>query len=134
MGELLNRPVQRIETFEVQTDGVNRPKLKIGNIDNLNGRKITGIQVWKVADVSIAPSTRPVVADAVFIKSTLTLSVDGEERIDEVPLVAFHAPTNNGFRFELDEKVVNWENSFIQISETAGVNNTDSFLLQVHYI
>ena len=134
MGDLLNRPVERVEVFEVETEGANRRRLKIGNIDNLLSRKITGIQLWKIGDVSIAPSGRPVVADAVFIKSFLTLSIQGEERISEVPLTAFHQPTNNGFRFELDEKVINWENSFIEIAENTGVNDTDSFVFQIHYI
>lgn len=124
----------RIETIEVELDSATQLKYKIGDRDNLRGAKVNAIMALRVGECAEAPvGARPLVTDALFEKSFLTLSINGEESIDTVPLTVFNPSDNDGRLFVFSvPKVINWESSSIVLSSPSA-DATKSYLLVVFY-
>jgi hypothetical protein len=125
----------RIEQVEVQISDTSTLKWKIGDRDNLRDVLVNAVQVIPVSKASRVPiSDNAVVNNTIFLKSTLTLSVDGEESIDSVPLTVFNPADNDGRLFVFSvPKRINWEKSYFQISNSTGQVANESFLMVVFY-
>ncbi len=125
----------RIETVEVKITDVVTLKWPIGDRDNLRDVLVNAIQVVPVGKVSLVPlSARPVVNNTVFLKSSLTLSIDGEESIDGTPVTVFNPADNDGrlFVFSVPKKI-NWQKCHFDIAEATGMDADESFLMIVFY-
>lgn len=124
----------RIESIAVVCTDTATLKWKIGDRENLRDVKINAIQVHPVGKVSITPDGNAVVNNTVFLKSFLTLSVDGEESIDTIPLTVFNPADNDGRLFVFSvPKVISWEKSHFNIATDTGMVANEAFIMTVFY-
>lgn len=110
-------------------------KFVFGENDTLRDKRIKAIDTFKVADVAVSPLGKALINATVFGKAYLVLSIEGQERINRIPLSALAPTVNNGKRFNFPGKgvVIDWAKSFIELPNTTGQVLTESFLFNVYY-
>lgn len=125
-------PVSKVENVEVTID-VSRKQFKFGDIENLRNKKIRIIDAFRVTQVPVSSQGNAIVADATFNKSFLVLTIKGKEDINRVPLETFNPKDNFGRRLLLNDLVVDWPKSYIEVGDQNGLTVGESFLLNVYY-
>lgn len=100
---------------------------------NLRNKKIIGIEALTVSDVSKTPADRTGISATVFLKSFLTLSSNGEEKISKAPLACFRPMSNYGSIKSLDLDDVNWAKSYVEIANATDNSASESFVFVVYY-
>lgn len=125
-------PVKKVEVIEVTIDAL-RKQYKFGDIENLRNKKVRVIDAFRVTQVPVTSTGNAVVADATFNKSFLVLTVKGKEDINRVPLETFNSKDNFGRRLLLEDLVVDWPKSYIEVGNTAGLTVGEAYLLNVYY-
>lgn len=123
--------INRAYTFEIELS-TQRNKFSFPEILLLRGKKIVYIDFFRVSDVSFAPSGRATVNNTIFAKTFLTLVTAGIERFNKIPLNNFVSGLQYGNRILLNE-VIDWEKSFLNISELSGFSTSESFVFTVYY-
>lgn len=125
----------RVLTKSIKVASTTTFQYKLGDDSKLRNKRVLAIEAHRVGEVATDHDNLVVVADTVFEKACLTLSVDGEESIDNVPLTVFNRPDNNGQLLYLGEngKLVNLESSFIKIASGATLTADTVFVLTFHY-
>lgn len=126
-------PVKRVENIELVIDNAGKKQHKFGDLENLRGKKIRIIDIFRVTDVPVSHLGVPVCNDATFNKSFLVLAVKGREDFNRVPLQVFNPKDNFGRRILIDDVVVDWSKSFIEVGNQIGVAAGECFLLNVYY-
>jgi hypothetical protein len=125
-------PVKKVEVVQITIDAA-RKQFKFGDIENLRNKKIRIIDAFRVTQVPVTSNGDAVVADATFNKSFLVLTVKGKEDINRVPLETFNPKDNFGRRLLLEDLVVDWPKSYIEVGTTAGLTIGEAYLLNVYY-
>lgn len=126
-------PVKKVEVIELLVGNTGKQH-KFGDLENLRGKKVRIIDFFRVTDVPVTPvGGTAVVADATFNKSFLVLAIKGREDVNRVPLTVFNPKDNFGRRVLLDDLVIDWPKSFIEVGNTAGLVITESWLCNVYY-
>ena len=147
--------VMKSQLIEVVNPGVagggnQATKIQFPDQPYLRGKRITGIEIFTVTDISASPSGKTPITAADMIKSFLTLYLDdpadrasGQKNVGEwiqsVPFTSMHRVQNGSNEpfvrqmFELTGQVIYWEKCYISLA-TALANTSDkSFLFQVYF-
>lgn len=109
---------------------------RIGDIPQLRGRVINGIQAFCSTEVGTAPSggTMVVQADLKNIVLTLVTTDSNREFVREYPIYDLNPVLNGGLHRELANEVIQWEKSYITILGTSpGPAANEVLCLNVHY-
>jgi hypothetical protein len=143
--------IKRYELVELQIGaGSTGSKFEYPDIPDLRDDTeqdiiICGLETWSIDAMPLSPSGIPVATMDQLQNSFLTLYVDQEQSINEVPLVRLLSTQQSltsgpmqwvGYPFELANLKVNWNKSFIQAAEsysTGGANAEFSIMLGVWY-
>lgn len=126
-------PIDRIESVYLEIKSI-KDKYEIGDLENLRGKIITGIELKKVSEVAVSPAGLTVISDTAFKNSFLTLAVEGgEEIIADAPLSIFDAAQNDGKVKHINHKVINWPKSFITVGNTALIALNEVFVVVIYY-
>lgn len=125
-------PVKKVEVIELVV-GNNAKQHRFGDIDNLRGKKVRIIDFFRVTDVPFTPAGTEVVSNATFNKSFLVLAIKSREDVNRVPLTVFNPKDNFGRRILLDDLLIDWPKSFIEVGNTAGLVPTESWLCNIYY-
>lgn len=97
-------------------------------------KKIIAIETYKVDNVSISPTGRPLANNSVFAKGFLVLqSATNTEMINELPFPSMDRTTNNGRLFYVNIPPIAPSKCFIRVGTTAGIVTGESFLIGFHY-
>lgn len=97
-------------------------------------KKIIGVEVYKVANVSVSPTGRPLVNNTVFTKSYLVIATkDSDEVLYMIPLASMDRSTNQGEIFRVDIPPIAPSKCYIKVGSIAGIVAGESFLLGFHY-
>ena len=121
-------------------------KLQFNDQPYLRGKRITGLEVLTVNDMTISPSNRTPISVAQMKTSFLTLYLNDPQNeknvgewIQDVPLTLLHRIQNAASdpfarqMFELVGQVIYWEKCYLTLP-TPFANTTDiSFLIQVYF-
>jgi|ERR1700678_1807850 len=106
---------------------------------------ICGLETWSIDSMPLSPTGIPVADMAQLQNSFLTLYIDGEQSINQVPMVRLLSTQQSltagpmqwvGYPFELSNVKVNWNKSFIQAAiafNTGGANPAFSIMLGAWY-
>jgi hypothetical protein len=125
-------PVNKVENIEITIDAA-RKQYKFGDIENLRGKKIRVIDFFRVTDVPVSPLANPLANDTVFNKSFLVLAIRGKEDINRVPLAVFNPKDNFGRRLLLNDVVVDWPKSFIEVGNTVGIVANETYFCNIYF-
>lgn len=128
------KPIQKHQAVEVKITSVSLSQVKFPDVQTLRRKKIVGIEVQHVNEVTNAPSGLALISDTVFKKTFITLkNCHNADDIDKLPLNAIYAKNNNGNVKYFNEMVLDFANSYITISETTGLTADTVVLLDIYY-
>lgn len=111
-------PIKDAEIVEVIVSNTSTQKFNFPDVPNLRGKKITSIEVFKLDDVSKAPSGKNVVNNNAIKKGFLTLYIKGREKIKEMPLQALVPSNRNGVVRKTDLFDLDYQKSYISFADT----------------
>lgn len=125
---------KRFRLLEVETKA-NQTEYTLQDNDNLNTvKRISAIEAYRVSKVAISPKGRAVISDAVFNKTFLTLATsDTDQQQHQIPLTDLCRADNNGQLFYVDIKPIAASKCVLKIASVAGILDTESILIGVHY-
>lgn len=128
-------PLIKSETIEVQVTVASAVLFKIGRIPQLDGKKITGIEVHSIDTVTKSPlSSNTNVSNNALKESFLTLEeYNGKQSINLLPMNALVAFLNDGKRMDVGNKIFNYENSKITTASNANNAVNTSYLITFYY-
>lgn len=129
-----------------QAGGNQTTRIQFPDQPYLRNKKILGIEILNVDDMSASPSNRTPISNAQMLKSYLTLYLNNVDKpsevgewIQNVPFTILHRiqnTTNDPFvrdMFKLQQQTIYWEKCFVNVASAFG-NTTDvSFLIQVYF-
>ncbi|MEO5681455.1 MAG: hypothetical protein ABIQ88_02375 [Chitinophagaceae bacterium] len=103
--------------------------------DILNSAKrIVAIEAYRVANVSLTPSSLAVVNDTVFAKSFLTMSTAAtDEMLNRIPFTDLDRKANQGELFFVDIPPIVASKCKVFIPTTVGIVAGEAWLIGVHY-
>jgi hypothetical protein len=118
----------------LQSVGANAQN-RIGDVPALRNKKITAIEVYSAAEVSVAPSggTMIVAADLPKLGLTVINQETTEEFIRQMPLFNLNPPSNGGLIRAMDPTPVQFEKSYLTVFDTTGLAAAEKVCLNVHY-
>lgn len=125
-------PVGKVENIEITIEA-SKKQFKFGDIENLRGKKIRVIDFFRVTDVPVSPLSSPLANDTVFNKSFAVLAVKGKEDINRVPLQVFNPKDNFGRRLLLNDIVIDWPKSFIEVGNQVGIVVGETYFCNVYF-
>lgn len=125
--------VNNVENIELVVSDINKTRFNFFDIENLRGKRIKQIDIPQVGKLSVTPTGKAVVNDTVYKKAYLVLSVDGNEKINRLPLLALNPYEVGGNRIELADLNVNWPKSYIEVGSLDGLVLNEAFLLTVYF-
>lgn len=127
-------PRIRTELVEVQIQNIGVNEFILGQLPNLRtARRIIKVEALLVAQVTLAPSGRTNVNAAVFNKSFLRLINSENVEYRQLALPSISKVGNGTEIPDINTPQIDPEKSKIVVANTAGLVNTESFLLQVTY-
>lgn len=104
-------------------------KFKFDEIDFLKNKLIKKIEFI----FNKAPGGTSSVGSSIFIKSFLTLSIEGEEKISYLPIDNIYSENTHVVRLWFNSLKVNWAKSYVQIANSTDLTANTSFLFSVFY-
>lgn len=128
--------VSKFLLVEVKTETIANNFL---SNDILEGAKrIVGIEAFRATDISYAPkSGLAVINDNAFKKAFLTLNVQGQENVLQIPLTRLNPALNDGITKEFDLDKLTITSCKITFPNGAngmtGVVTTEAALLGIYY-
>lgn len=122
--------IQYVETVEVPTDNTSKLRFYFNEYPNLRNKNVINIYTYMSHNVSHSPLGKPLVNSTVFNNSFLVLSINNNESINRFPLYQF-----TGFIYTIPlliNSVIDWSKSYIEISSTASLSASETFLFTIY--
>lgn len=82
----------------------------------MRGKRITGIEAFRVTALAFTPDQQPVIAAVDVIQCMLTLKEASTDRQEQMPLFALEVQNTAGIWKEFRPFVPDWQKSFIQFA------------------
>ena len=130
----------------IQPGGSTATRLQLPDQPYLRNKRITGIEIVTVADMSVSPTGKTPISGTDLKKSFLTLYLndpgkpeDVGEWIQSVPGALLHRVQNSSNdpfvrqMYELDSQVVYWEKCYFTFGSALGNVADVSFLINVYF-
>lgn len=125
--------IQNCELVTVKVANASATRFPFPISENLRGKKITAIEVYKLADVSKSPMNEANLNDTARLKGFVTLQTAGKEKVKDMPLNTLIASNNNGLVKEFDGIVIDFQKSYITFSETSGLVANEVVMLNFYF-
>ena len=125
-------PIRNCELIEVVIRTVGN-RIPLDDQPGLRDVEVVAIEALEVANVGTSPSGRTVISAAAQKNAFLTLSVDGSERVNKIPVNSLAPGKCNGLLKGMDKLKVNYQKSYITFSSTDGLSAGECVLLAVYY-
>lgn len=102
---------------------------------NKDNARVYGMEVVTATQLTLSPSGRPLIAQALAANFTLNLveKVGSLEFVQKMPLTRLLPSLYNGYTQAFKERNLDLNRSNIQVNDTAGLVNTESICLLIYY-
>lgn len=126
-------PIRNAEAVEVKITSTSQTRFQFPISENLRGKKVVGVETYKVADVSVSPLGNALCNATALAKGSLTLQVEGKERIKDIPLASLIASNNNGLIKTIKPAIVSLEKSYVTFANTTGLVANETVLFMFYF-
>ncbi len=126
-------PISNTEPCSVKVTSTSQTKFNLPDLPNLRGKKVYGIEAFKVANVSKDSSGNALCNSTAQAYAFLILHVNGKEKIKEMPIDSLVASSNNGLIKNFDNLEIDYQKSYIQFAITTGLVANEVVLLNFYY-
>ncbi len=129
----ISNKVQNLENVEVILDSTTKQKFYFGDIERLRGQKIKHIDIPSETEVPVSPLGKDVVNNTVYAKSFLVLVNKSQEKINRLPLKSLNPFQTYGKRLAIDDLVIDWPKSYIEVGSIPGIVANEVFFVNIYY-
>jgi hypothetical protein len=126
-------PLKNSELVEIRISNASQTRFNFPDIPNVVKKKITAIEVFKIADIPVAPTGGNALNATAFKDGFITLHSAGKEKIKELPLIALDSQSNNGLMKNLNEMVIEPQKCYLSFSRTTNLVANEVLLLAVYF-
>lgn len=125
-------PIQNVEILILKLKA-NNTKFAFPVIENLHGKKITGIEAFGITQFPTSPLGDNNCNANAFKQCFLTLSIDGKEKVKDLPIGSLVAANNNGLIKTFNDVVINEQKSYVQFSATTNLVDDEVIMIAFYY-
>jgi hypothetical protein len=125
-------PISNAETIELKINSTSG-KIKFPYSENLAGKKITGIEAFKVGDVAVNSVGDAVINNNAFADAFVTLQIKGREKIKTLPLASFYPGSTNKLIKSFNNIIIDIDKSYIEFGRATNVVAGEVILLAFYY-
>jgi hypothetical protein len=122
------KPISRIEVANININSTSKNEFSFGqNNENIESKFVNSVRCYDITSSGITKSTdnNAVINQAAFKKGFLVLKIDGEDKVNKIPLIELNPQYNGGKKAHFDNlkislsqsKVVFPDNSSLALSE-----------------
>jgi len=128
-----NFKTKNVEIVEVSISNTSQTRFSLPNVPNIQGKKVIAVEIYDLSKVTKAPSGNAILNATVQKYGFLTLSIDGKEKVKDMPFQSLIAANNNGQIFQIENANVDPQKSYVNFATTTGLVANEIVLIAFHY-
>lgn len=124
--------INNVEVVSIKLQTSNT-QFSLPILENLRGKKITAIEVFPISEVPTDRINQANCNATAFKQASLTLSINGKEKVKDLPLQSLVVSNNSGTIKEFGEVVINDQKSYISFSSTSNLVANEVIIIAFYY-
>ena len=129
----MQKEVLNCETIEIPVN-TSQKKYYLPTNSTFRGCQVVAMETFGIGCVSKTPVSGLVVANANVMKAaSITLAIDGKERIKQLPLCTMDRTQTYGKILHLEPMQINNDKSFVELSDASVVGVNEAILITVYF-